>query len=105
MAEQSLMISKLKSVDVDKLILELAKEDNTPAQIGLILRDQHGIPKAKLVTKKITHLLKEKEASHITEKDIISKKIENLKKHFAAHKHDYAAYNAMTKKLWQHKKA
>jgi len=98
------MISKLKAIDVDKLILELAKEDNTPAQIGLILRDKHGIPKAKLVTKKITHVLKEKQVPHITDKEIISKKVETLKKHFSSNKHDYNAYNSMSKKLWQVRK-
>ncbi|KXA90595.1 30S ribosomal protein S15 [candidate division MSBL1 archaeon SCGC-AAA259I09] len=33
--------------EIEELIVELAEEDNPPSKIGMILRDQYGIPKVK----------------------------------------------------------
>lgn len=49
-----------KKSEVEKLIVELAKQKYTSAQIGLILRDQYGIPDVKTITKKsISQIIKE----------------------------------------------
>ncbi len=48
----------MESDEVEELIVKLAKQNMTSAQIGLILRDQHGVPDVKLVTgKKLTKIL------------------------------------------------
>ena len=41
---------KVTEDDVDTLVCKLAKKGLTPSQIGVILRDSHGIAKAKSVT-------------------------------------------------------
>lgn len=82
------------------MILELAEEIDSPAKIGLILRDKHGIPKSKLISRKITEILKEKNINHKEEKNHIEESIEKIKSHFQKNKHDYSAQRAMAKKLW-----
>jgi small subunit ribosomal protein S15 len=91
---------KTKPEELKKIILSLAKENNSPAKIGLILRDKHGIPKAKLLGKKISQILKESGHPYITEKNIIDSKIKKLKAHKENHKHDNSASRSLTKKLW-----
>ncbi|MDI6723778.1 MAG: 30S ribosomal protein S15 [Methanobacterium sp.] len=44
--------------EIEEIILKLTKEGNSTSKIGIILRDQYGIPNVKLVTgKKITQIL------------------------------------------------
>jgi len=100
MTEEKTSLTKLKPEEIESTIVELAKEGNTPAKIGLILRDKYGIPKAKLLGKKISTIVKQ---NGITPKDditLINEKIEKLKKHSKVHKHDHTASRAITKHLW-----
>ena len=47
--------------EVEALIMKLGKEGHPPSKIGIILRDQHGIPLAKPITgKSVTTILKER---------------------------------------------
>jgi small subunit ribosomal protein S15 len=91
---------KVKPEELSKLILELHKEGHSPAKIGLILRDKHGIPKSKLVGKKVTHVLAENKKEFKTDKDILNAKIAELESHIKLHKHDYSAKRSLTKTLW-----
>ncbi len=46
---------------VEQIVHKLAKEGKTPSEIGLILRDEHGVPLFEQVTgKKLTRFLEEK---------------------------------------------
>ncbi len=46
--------------EIVQLVLKLSKEGNSPAKIGLILRDSYGIPSVRLATgKKIEKILEE----------------------------------------------
>jgi small subunit ribosomal protein S15 len=83
--------TKIKPADIEKIIVELARQGNAPEKIGLILRDQHGVPKAKLLGIKIGKVLEKNKLAIDSEKKNISTKIENLKKHSAKNKHDYTA--------------
>ncbi len=48
--------------EIEELIIKLAKEGHSPSRIGLILRDQHGIPDVRqLLGAKVTKILEEKE--------------------------------------------
>ncbi len=45
--------------EIEEIILKLTKEGHSPSMIGIILRDQYGIPNVKRVTgNKITKILK-----------------------------------------------
>nr|VDC70643.1 unnamed protein product [Brassica rapa] len=50
---------KTTALDVDESICKFAKKGLTPSQIGVIIRDSHGIPHVKSVTgNKILRILK-----------------------------------------------
>merc|ERR1712154_496613 len=52
---------KLSSVEVKDEIYKLAKKGLTPSQIGVILRDSHGVAQVRFVTgNKILQILKRK---------------------------------------------
>ena len=47
--------------EVEALIIKLAKEGHSPSKIGIMLRDQHGVPLAKPITgMSITQILKKR---------------------------------------------
>jgi small subunit ribosomal protein S15 len=51
----------LKATEVEDLIVKMAKDGLISARIGLMLRDQYGIPDVRLLTGKcITEIMKEK---------------------------------------------
>lgn len=91
---------KIKPAEIENIVVELHKEGNAPAKIGLILRDKYGIPKAKLLGKRITKILKEAKMDFISEKELIKKRIESVEKHISIHRHDYTAKRSLGKKLW-----
>jgi small subunit ribosomal protein S15 len=91
---------KMKSEDHSKLVLDLHKEGYTPAKIGLILRDKHGVPKSKLVGKKVTKILKENKKEYKTDKKVLDEKINKLQDHIKKNKHDHSAKRSLTKTLW-----
>jgi len=50
------------SEEVEAIVVRLAREGNPPSKIGVILRDQYGVPLVKpLVGKKIVQILQENE--------------------------------------------
>lgn len=91
---------KMKKDELEKIVVDLARDGKTPAQIGLILRDKYGVPKARLFGKKITHILGEREVEYKSEKEDIERRVENLKRHISENKKDYPASRALTKNLW-----
>jgi len=48
---------KIKPQEIEKKVIELGRQNIPPEKIGLALRDQYGIPKAKLLGKKINKIL------------------------------------------------
>ncbi len=83
--------TKIKPAEIEKIIVDLARQGIAPEKIGLILRDQHGIPKAKLLGVRIGKILSKNKLSVDSENKNISVKIEGLKKHSEKNKHDYTA--------------
>ncbi|KAF3523836.1 hypothetical protein F2Q69_00049596, partial [Brassica cretica] len=56
---QDVSFDRLSALEVDESICKFAKKGLTPSQIGVILRDSHGIPQVKNVTgNKILRILK-----------------------------------------------
>lgn len=86
-----------KPEDIKKQILELAKQGMTAEKIGLVLRDQHGIPKAKVLGLKVGRVLKEANMWKDVEAEVREKKMETVSKHAKVHKHDYKAIRTLTR--------
>jgi small subunit ribosomal protein S15 len=73
-----------KPREIEKLVLELHNEGNTPAMIGLRLRDQYAIPNVKLATgKSVTTILSENDIQPKFPEDItnLMKKAVDLYSH------------------------
>ena len=71
---------KMQEPELKKVILELS-ESHTPSQIGIILRDQYGIPTTKVFGKKLKAYLKELNIERNEDLDNAIKKVDGLKEH------------------------
>lgn len=77
--------------EVTGFVENLAKEGKSEAQIGLVLRDQYGIPSVKLLTgKTISQLLKEKNLSPKYPSDLVAllRKAVNIMDHLKSNSGD-----------------
>jgi len=91
---------KIKLVELEKIIVELYKQGESIAKIGLVLRDKYGIPKAKLLGKRIKEILEGAKVQIRSEAEVIQKKIDALNKHMEKNKHDQPAKKKLVKELW-----
>lgn len=84
--------------EIEHVIVKLAKEGKTAAQIGLALRDQYGIPDTKLLVQKTIHqVLQEKNLAPQVPEDLASliKRVAVIKKHRETHKKDNTSLRGM----------
>ena len=84
---------KYQPEEVEALVTKLAKEDNRPSIIGIILRDRYGIPLARpLLGKKVTKVLETSDFKLKIPEDLDSliKKAEKMTKHYEKNRKDYA---------------
>ena len=91
---------KMKPAELEKVVVELYKQGEPIAKIGLVLRDKYGIPKAKLLGKKIKEILEEAKVTIRSDAEIIQKRIDTLNKHIEKNKHDQPAKKKLVKDLW-----
>ena len=76
---------------IEKIIVELAKQGIPPSKIGLILRDQYGIPSVRKATgKKLVQILREHNLAPEIPEDLFNlmKRAVNLHEHLAKHRKD-----------------
>ena len=77
--------------EVEPLVVKLAKEENTPSKIGLVLRDQYGIPLVKPITgKTVGKILEETGAAPSMPEDLnnLIKRANRLRRHLERSKGD-----------------
>lgn len=77
--------------EIEELILKLKKEGKSTSVIGVILRDQYGIPDVKSVTgNKITAILEKHEQGEEYPEELINliKKAVNIREHLAENPKD-----------------
>lgn len=80
--------------EVIDLVLKLREKGLQPAQIGLKLRDQYGIPDVKTLTaKKVTEILEEEGKAPETPEDLqnLVEKAENIRNHLEENPNDQDA--------------
>jgi len=80
--------------DVERLVVELARRGFTPSMIGVILRDQYGIPLVKVVTnKRITEILSENGLKPQIPEDLMAliRRAINIRRHLEEHPKDMSA--------------
>jgi len=77
--------------EIEELITKLYREGNPPSKIGIILRDQYGIPSVKPLTgMKITQILEKHEIELEYPEDLLNlmKKAVNIREHLKEHPKD-----------------
>ena len=82
---------KVSADEVISITLDLWKQGIPTSEIGMVLRDRHGVPDAKLITgKKITAILKENNVAPNIPEDLTNLIIKALKlrKHLSTNKKD-----------------
>ncbi|MGB9729073.1 MAG: 30S ribosomal protein S15 [Thermoprotei archaeon] len=85
------LVRRYKAEEVRSLIVNLARKGYSPSMIGIILRDQYGIPLASLVTgKSITQILKEENLAPQIPEDLsnLIKRAERVLRHLQEHPKD-----------------
>ena len=77
--------------EVEAIIVKLAKQGHSTAEIGLILRDSYGIPDVRLYGFKISKVLEEHGLMKEYPEDLMNlfRRAINLRKHLELHKKDY----------------
>ena len=80
---------KYTEEEVKAIVLKLADKGLTAEKIGLVLRDQYGIPKVKIYNLKISKILKEKfqEPTNLN----LNNKLQKIINHFNKNKQDKKA--------------
>ena len=87
---------KMSEEDLKKVIVELA-DKYQPAQIGIILRDQYGVPSTKVYGKKLNAYLKELGIDANPDLTNAETKFDNLKEHFKNNVTDRKAKHRLQK--------
>ncbi|MBN1896942.1 MAG: 30S ribosomal protein S15 [Candidatus Aenigmarchaeota archaeon] len=80
-----------KAEEIEEIIAKLANDGRTSSQIGIILRDQYGIPSVKTVgSRKIYAVMKEKKVTGDIPEDMMSllKNAVELRAHLSRNSHD-----------------
>jgi small subunit ribosomal protein S15 len=80
--------------EVESLVVELAKKGIPPSQIGIILRDQYGIPLVKQITgKKICEILEERKLLPAIPEDLqnLIKRASRVRRHLEEHPKDMSS--------------
>jgi len=89
---------RMKKDDVVELIVKLAKEKNSSAKIGTILRDQYGIPDVKsVIDKNIVEVMRENKVYPEMPEDMLSllRKAVELHEHMGRNRQDNLSKKGM----------
>ncbi|MCX6821797.1 MAG: 30S ribosomal protein S15, partial [Candidatus Aenigmarchaeota archaeon] len=85
---------RYKKAEIEEIVVKLAKEGNSTSKIGLMLRDQFGIPSVKLLTgKTISQIMKNEKIYPKLPEDLFNllKQTVNLRNHLEKNKGDYTS--------------
>jgi len=87
---------KTSEKELKEIIVELAKK-NAPSKIGLILRDQYGIPTTRIFGKKLKAYLEELNIHVNEDLENAEKKVDSLKEHVKTNITDRKAKHKLQK--------
>ncbi|RBQ22641.1 30S ribosomal protein S15 [Candidatus Methanobinarius endosymbioticus] len=85
--------------EIKEFILKFTREGKSPSEIGVILRDQYGVPSVKAVTgEKITAILKKNEQAQEYPEDIMNliKRAVNIRDHLKENPKDIHTKRGLT---------
>ncbi len=84
---------KYKQKEIEDIVVKLAKEGKQSAEIGLVLRDQYGIPSVRMNKLKISRVLKANKIYSELPEDMLNliKRAVALQVHMSKNKKDYTS--------------
>jgi small subunit ribosomal protein S15 len=91
-------VTSSSALEVEELVVKLAKEGIPPSRIGLILRDQHAIPKVRDVTgKTVLQILESRGLKPSIPEDLanVIRKAVRLYKHMERYRKDMKTKRAL----------
>jgi len=83
--------SSMNTDEITKVVLDMWKQGSSTSEIGMTLRDRHGVPDVKLATgMKITHILQENNVAQNVPEDLTNliEKAIGMRKHLSINKKD-----------------
>ena len=86
---------KMTLEEVETLAEKLAKQGHTTEKIGLLLRDQYGIPTTKVYGKRLGKILQEKGLQNNADTVNAEKKFQRIKTHLENHHKDNKSKRAL----------
>ena len=92
--KKEFMVSDLKPTEIEELVADLGNQGMNASQIGVILRDQHNVPKVKLATgKTISDILSNRSLSPEIPEDLLAliRRVVALDRHLQVNKKDFSA--------------
>ena len=87
---------KFNDKDMEAIVVKLAKKGLTSEKIGLALRDTYGIPKTKILGRKISQILKENKLYQDADMINLEKKKNQMIQHLEKNKQDKKTRRALT---------
>lgn len=90
---------ELKGKDIEKKVVELAKQGQSAARIGTALRDEHKVLDVKAATgKQVTEIIAEAGSAPALPDDLLAliRKAVLIRKHLELNKHDQPAKRGLT---------
>ena len=87
---------KMTEKELQKVIAELSQK-HPPAKIGIILRDQYGVPTTRLYGKKLSEYLKEAGIENKQDLESAERKVDRLKEHLKNNVTDRKAKHKLQK--------
>ena len=87
---------KMKEPELKKIIVELS-EKHSPSKVGIILRDQYGVPTTRLYGKKLSAYLKEAGIENKEDLESAERKVDKLKEHLKKNITDRKAKHKLQK--------
>jgi ribosomal protein S15P/S13E len=82
---------RAKVEDIEAIVVDLGKKGNSPAKIGLILKEKYGVGKIKVLGKKIAKILKENNIEYDDDLSFVNKKLNKIEEHYKKNKQDKRA--------------
>ena len=90
---------KLKPAELEEIVVKLAKEGKQSAEIGIILRDQYGVPSTRdSFNERLAKIMKKNKVyNEVLPEDMFNlvKKAVNLRKHMDKNGKDYTSYRGL----------
>jgi ribosomal protein S15P/S13E len=93
-AKKTDLKTDLNPKEIEEMIVAFANQGHSASEIGMLLRDQHNVPKTKLVIDKtISQVLKERDLQSEIPEDLMAliRRVVALDLHLQKNKKDYSA--------------